>query len=244
MKYLGPIFYVTLLTSCSGATPPKITNGGKDDGSTRTEIVKLQGEIKTRNTDLAKFRNTEDKLTKYLTVDANRGCFLQQPLKSIEILVNGNLPGPRMIGLGNPMTDDGDSTKFAFSLGSDITINADLGIMKANGTLSSTEFAAKKVADISQLQVTKMGAKFFNDRKCTQSCSVFVFCRTTCQTAISELNSAVMTSLEIKINGKSFYKNANLGKAFTFGDRVLSIKDYKNRAEYLDLLAVQDCAEK
>ncbi len=240
--YLQSLFIVWTAFACNSATLPSITNGSKDDGSMRAEIAKLQGEIKLRSAELAKARNTEDKLTKYLTIDSSRGCFLQQPLKSIEILVDGNLPGPKSLGYGAGRTDDGDSSKIAFEFGNDITITSDIGIMKDNGSITSTEFSLKKVADISQISVKKMGAKFFNDRKCHQSCSVFVFCKSTCKTAISELNTSALNSLEVKINGKTFYKNSNIGKSFTFGDRNLELSDYKNRAEYLDVLAIQDCA--
>lgn len=240
--YLKLLCIFWTVFACSSGTLPSIPNGSKDDDSLRSEITKLQREIKIRSAELAKLRNTEDKLTKYLTVDSRRGCFVQQPLKSIEILVDGNLPGPRSLGFGDGRNDDGDSSKIAFELGNDITITSDIGIMKTKGSITSTEFSSKKVADISQIFVKKMGAKFFNDRQCHQSCSLFVFCRTTCKTAISELNTSALHSLEIKINGKTFYKNSNIGKSFTFSDRTLELGDYKNRAEYLDVLAIQDCA--
>jgi len=243
--YLKQLCILSLVCSCDSVTPPSLTSGSKDDGALRAEISKLQGEIKLRSAELAKSRNTEDKLTKYLTIDSNRGCFLQQPIKSIEVLVSGNLPGPRSLGIGNNREDDGDSSKIAFEFGSDITITADIGIMKANGTITSTEFSTKKVADISKISVKKRGAKFFNNRRCRQNSSWFGFKRTTkCETDVSELNTSVLNSLEVKINGKSFYKNSNIVKSFTFGDRSLDLQGIKNRNEYLDILAIQDCAAK
>ncbi|MEI8027824.1 MAG: hypothetical protein WCI18_15855 [Pseudomonadota bacterium] len=242
--YLQSLCIVWTVFACNSGTLPSITNGSKDDGSLRSEITKLQGEIKIRSAELAKSRNTEDKLTKYLTIDSSRGCFVEQPLKSIEILVDGNLPGPRSLGYGDARKDDGDSSKIAFEFGNDITITSDIGIMKNKGSITSTEFSSKKVADISQISVKKMGTKFFNDRQCHQSCSVFVFCKSSCKTAISELNTFALNSLEIKINGQTFYKNRNIGESFTFGNRNLELGDYKNRAEYLDVLAIQDCAAK
>ena len=241
-----PLIFISLI-GCDGPKVPKFHTaaGTEVDPSTlKGKIKKLQDEIAGRREELAKQRNTEDKLTKYLSVDNSRGCFLQEPIKSLEIIVNGNLPGPRSLGTGNAMRDEGDANKVSFKLGNDITITSDVGIMRSNGTASNNTFSNKKVADIEQLTVEKMGSKFFNDRKCHQSCSLFVICKTSCTTQISELNSFSLSSIEVKINEKTLYKNDNVGKSFTFGDRTLVLKDLKNRPEYLDLLAIQDCASK
>lgn len=248
MKRFAVMLLIPLLISaCDEPKMPKFqtASGSEVDPATlKGKIKKIQEEIAGRREELSKQRNTEDKLTKYLSVDNSRGCFLQEPIRSLEILVNGNLPGPRSLGTGNAMKDQGDADKVAFKLGNDITITSDVGIMRPNGTISNNSFSGKKVADIEDLTIEKMGSKFFNDRKCHQSCSLFVICKSSCKTQISELNSFSLSSIEVKINDKTIYKNDSVGKSFTFGDRILVLKDLKNRPEYLDALAIQDCASK
>lgn len=214
------------------------------------KIEPIRKQIEDRMVVLEDEKNRLARLGNELKPEILLGCHANEPIKDLQIIVNGSQLPRKLIAsalkdeLDSPLS--GNPAELSIELGSAVNITRDLSkenILDASeGTREILEEVV--ISNIQYLRITKKGVDFDNERGQTSGILGFggkIYFDVYENWALS------LTSIEIRVNGFLIYKNPNLNilLASTRYDKkarlIWTEEDFRANEHWITLMQRTDC---
>lgn len=206
----------------------------------------LKGQISARFPELQAQRDRQGQLTAELLNKSASGCFAEMKLAKLEILVKGSWLPRRPLGAsGSPLSDRsaGNPSSVTFQFSDSLAVVNDeqtAGMFQPAGRKVVTELAEYKLGDIEYIRITKGGAAFDSERVCEDG---GLFQGQDCEYENYEEARLELDSLELKIDGESFYKRDAIKKQLQHGSLEWRDDQLRINEAWLKLMSREDCAQ-
>ncbi|MEZ4742492.1 MAG: hypothetical protein R3B45_08600 [Bdellovibrionota bacterium] len=211
------------------------------------QVEQIKSSISLRYNELQAQRDRQGKITSELLNQTNQGCFANMKIDKLEILVKGSWLGRKGLGeTKDPMSSEAKGNPFSvtFQFGEQLAVVNDeqsQSLFQQAGRKVVTEFADLKLSDIEFIRIAKGGAEYDSERVCKRS--GFLGTSEKCRYQNYEESRLELDSIELKINGETFYKRDAI--QFQFEEGTLEWRDDSlllNEA-YLSLMGREDCPQ-
>ena len=215
----------------------------KFSGDAKTQIKKYQDLIAQRSPELSFLRNSEDKLSKMILLNSERGCMLSQNIKSIELSIGGGVQGSRDRGRhGDQKSSKGSPDDIVVEFGSGMSITMDGNGFFRNKNHSTDRLSSYKIADLDKVKFIKDGIKYSNKRHCRRVGGFLgIGSREECEYEVKEENIWFLSDLNIKVNGVLMYDKGGINKTFDGNRSEWEDGNIKSNRAYIEMLGKVDC---
>jgi hypothetical protein len=211
------------------------------------QAQQFKSSIKLRFPELQTERDRQGKITSELMNQSSQGCFSNVPLQKIELLVKGSwLPRKGRGKTGSPMSSrsQGNPYTVTFQLGEQIAIINDektQSLFQPAGRKVVSDFGDLKLSDIEFIRISKGGALYDSERVCRKS--GFLGTSEKCEYQNYEEARYELDSLELKVNGETFYKRDAIKHSLEEGSFEWRDDSMNINEAYLKLMGRQDCPQ-
>jgi hypothetical protein len=170
-------------------------------------------------------------------------------MQKLEILIKGSwLPRMGVGNSSNPMSSQstGNPTTVTFQFGEHLAVVNDeqtSAMFQPAGRKVVTELGDFKLGDIEYIRIAKGGAAYDSERVCRAS--GFLGTSEKCEYQNYEESRLGLDSIELKINGETFYRRDAIGKQLQGQGTSLEWRDdqLKINEAWLNLMVRQDCPQ-
>jgi hypothetical protein len=211
------------------------------------QAQQLKARISGRFPELQGYRDRQGKLTAELMNKSASGCFAETKLAKLEILIKGSWLPRKNVGVTpNPMSSQssGNPTTVTFQFGEALAVINDeqtSGMFQQAGRKVVTELAEFKLGDIEYIRVAKGGAGYDSERVC--KASGFLGTSEECEYQNYEESRLELDSVELKVNGETFYKRDAIAKQFESNNLEWRDDQLHINESWLKLMGRQDCPQ-
>lgn len=237
---------VGVILSSLGSFEASAQKSASGDASVEDRIEKLKNQIGVRKTELERERDRNGKLRSELNQKSSRGCRLNEPIKKVELLVQGDVDFNReKIDSGSgELQNQGTPDSFSIEIGDNFSVNvknSESGLFSSQGKYLITNVGDRKVRDVERIKIVRNGVKYDNKKVCWRE-----LFRTKCKYEHYEVEKYKLYGVSVIVNDQLIFEKKGFDSTFDRKAREWSIgpEDFKSNEAYIKTTVAEDCVQK
>jgi hypothetical protein len=220
-----------------------------EDPRVRADLIRQIFDIRAQISGRQPILDTEQdrlmKLTNELTDNKTYGCHYDDPIKTLQVVVQGNKNAREDMGefdkaLAEP-GGGGSPTALEFTLGGGLSFIVDPADKILGGSQYDVDrdFGANPISmgSIEYLRVKKMGISYDAERRCRQK---FIISEE-CTWLVAEENTYFISAIKIIANGITIYDGQGLNWSFNRKRQIWDEVNLRNDENWTKLMMDKDC---
>jgi hypothetical protein len=221
---------------------------GEESGEAAADsrIAKLKAEIGVRKAELERERDRNGKLRSELNQKSSRGCHMNEPIKKVEILVQGDVDFNReKIDSGSDeKQNEGNPESFTIEIGENFSAtikNSESGLFSSQGKYLMTDVGDRKIRDIERISIVRNGVKYDNKKVCWRE-----LFRTKCKYEHYEVEKYKLFGVSIVVNDRVLFQKKGFDTTFDRQTRRWNVDsgEFKANEAYFKASTAEDCVQK